>query len=318
MIRDLTRIAVILTALILTGCTEEEVVIETGAQPMAVPVSGSVRHQMYSEKIGQTFTIDVALPFAPSDQPMPVVYVTDGGTMFPLVANSARLLQLGYELPPMIVVGIGYPATSPAEVLALRTRELTPTMDEEFVAEAAAGPFPLPEGVLPGGADAFLDFIEKQVKPMIRANYPVTDNETLVGDSLGGLFALYALFNRTGDYDRYLAGSPSIWWDDAMLFEEETGYATDNEDMNVDLFLSVGGLEEVVDPNESRMVSNTVEMGKRLSARSYPNLRLTEHVFDGETHLSVIPATFSRGLRALFAADVETLRAELAQAAQAE
>ena len=114
MIRDLTRIAVILTALILTGCTEEEVVIETGAQPMAVPVSGSVRHQMYSEKIGQTFTIDVALPFAPSDQPMPVVYVTDGGTMFPLVANSARLLQLGYELPPMIVVGIGYPVTSPA------------------------------------------------------------------------------------------------------------------------------------------------------------------------------------------------------------
>jgi hypothetical protein len=88
--------------------------------------------------------------------------------------------------------------------------------------------------------------------------------------------------------------------------------------MNVDLFLSVGGLEEVVDPNESRMVSNTVEMGKRLSARSYPNLRLTEHVFEGETHLSVIPATFSRGLRALFAADVETLRAELAQAEQAE
>ena len=60
--------------------------------------------------------------------------------MFPLVAISSRLLQLGAELPPMIIVGIGYKVDTPLETLALRTRDLTPTLDESFVAEEAAGP----------------------------------------------------------------------------------------------------------------------------------------------------------------------------------
>ena len=169
----------------------------------------------------------------------------------------------------------------------------------------------LPEGLFPGGADAFLDFIEEQVKPMIRTNYPASDDETLVGDSLGGLFTLHALFNRTNDYDRYLVGSPSIWWDNGTLFEAEVAYADGHEDLDADVFISVGSLEEGVNPesDDSRMVSNTVEMAARLRARDYPNLRLTEHAFEGETHLSVIPATMSRGLRALFAEDTEALRA---------
>ena len=37
-----------------------------------------------------------------------------------------------------------------------------------------------------------------------------------------------------------------------------------------------------------------------LAGREYPSLRLTHHVFEGETHLSVIPGTISRGLRDVF------------------
>lgn len=302
----------ILAMLPMTGCTGGETPARAPENPAPVPISSTVRHMLYSDTIGQAFAIDVALPFLPSGAPVPVVYVTDGGTMFPLVANAARLLQLGSELPPMIIVGIGYAGHSPAEVMALRTRELTPTVDDDFVAEAAEGTFPQPAEVPPGQADAFLDFIEREVKPFIRANYPVSDDQTLVGDSLGGLFTLYALFNRTGDYDRYLAGSPSIWWDDAMVFDEEAAYAAARDDLDVDLFLSVGALEEGHDPDTdgSRMVSNVLEMAHRLESRGYANLRLTQHVFEGETHLSVIPATFSRGLRALFATEAAVMQAQ--------
>jgi predicted alpha/beta superfamily hydrolase len=258
---------------------------EAPDQPAAVTIPGTDRHLLYSEEIDQTFQIDVAMPYTPPAGKLPVVYVTDGGSMFPLVAISSRLLQLGFELPPMIIVGIGHEVETPLETLALRTRDLTPTLDETFVAEQAAGPMALPEGLTPGGADAFLDFIENQVKPMIRANYPASDDETLVGDSLGGLFTLHALFTRTDDYDRYLAGSPSIWWDDATLFEAEAAYADRHDDLDADVFLSVGALEEGANPefDDSRMVSNTVEMAERLRAHGYPNLRLTEHVFEGET-----------------------------------
>ena len=287
----------------------------------AVPLANSFRHPLHSDVIGQEFLIDVVLPYVPTDEPMPVVYVTDGNSMLPIIANSARLLQIGGELPPLIIVGIGYATTASSEVLALRTRDLTPTLDTAYVERARTGPMPLPQNIVPGGAAKFLDFIEQEVKPLIAANYPAkTDDATLVGDSLGGLFTLYALFNRTDDYQRYIAGSPSLWWDGKSLFDDETAYAAREEDLNAKLFLSVGALEEnsAAPEDFAKMVSNTRSMGNLLEDRAYPNLTMTVHEFDGETHLSVIPATLSRGLREVFADDVEAAMAarQVSQEAQ--
>ena len=234
---------------------------------------------------------------------------------FKLVSESARILQIGGELPPIIVVGIGWAVTPKAGVLALRTRDLTPTndptyektIDEDPVSEEVKAASRLPAGIEPGGAAAFLDFIESDVKPFVAANYPAkTDDSTLVGDSFGGLFTMYALFNRTGDYQRYIAGSPSLWWDEKTLFKDEASYAERAKDLDVDLFLSVGSLEEGRDKRMARygMVTNARRMAKQLEDRGYANLRLTFHEFENETHLSVVPATFSRGLREVFANDV--------------
>lgn len=300
-----------------SGRTQADVAIplnetpRTAAPVPPVSIAGSFRHVLRSETIGQDFLIDVVLPLAPSDARLPAIYVTDGNTMLPIAANSARLLQLGGELPPAIFVGIGYPATSTEEVLSLRMRELTPTATvTETEGEAPSG----------GGAAAFLDFIEEEVKPFIEATYPVDPSDsTLVGDSLGGLFTLYALFNRTSDYQRYLAGSPSIWWDGEALFDDERAYAERAADLDVDVFISVGSLEEMGAAADAKMVTNTQKMASILRDREYPNLRLTEHVFEGETHLSVIPATFSRGLREVFAGDVEAMReARRAEAGRVE
>ena len=288
------------------GRTQADAAVQLNETPRTaspvppVSIAGSFRHVMRSETIGQDFLIDVVLPLAPIDGKVPAVYVTDGNTMLPIVANSARLLQLGGELPPAIFVGIGYPATSTQEVLSLRMRELTPTAEvAETEGEEARG----------GGAAAFLDFIEEEVKPFIEATYPVDPSDsTLVGDSLGGLFTLYALFNRTADYQRYVAGSPSIWWGGEVLFDDEAAYAERAADLDADVFVSVGSLEEMGAAADARMVTNTKKMASVLHERDYPNLRLAEHIFDGETHLSVIPATFSRGLREVFARDVVAMR----------
>lgn len=61
-----------------------------------------------------------------------------------------------------------------------------------------------------------------------------------------------------------------------------------------------------MNPSRLLMVTNMQAMASVLEQRNYPSLRLTQHVFEGETHLSVIPATLSRGLRAVFARDVAT------------
>ena len=267
--------------------------------PMATPLDNTQRHQLPSHAIGEDFVVDV---YAPPDitDPVPVVYLTDGNMMFPMVLSTLRLLQFGNELPPLILVGIGY--ADSANSMALRNRDLTPTNDTAFVERAAtAGPPILPHAQ-PGGADAYLDFIRDHVKPLIEQTYPAKPgDDTLMGESLGGLFTLHALFTRPHEYTRYVAGSPSIWWDDTVLFKTEAAYAQANQDLNATLFISIGSLEQPVEAESFGMVTNMHKMADTLTARDYPSLNLTRYEFDGETHLSVIPATFSRGLRAVFA-----------------
>ena len=263
-------------------------------------IGGAQNYLLRSESIGQTFSIDVSAP--PVEGPLPVVYVLDGNGFFGIAAQAAQLLQMGGELPPMIIVGVGYQVSSPLEVLALRVRDLTPTHSQAFVDRAAAQGNPLPEGIRPGGADVFLRFIDDELKPFIAARYEVDpEDQTLVGDSLGGLFALHVAFHSTGSFDRYVAGSPSIWWDDAKLFRDESALAEQVDDLPIRLFLSVGGLEEGSENEPFRMVSNVEKMEAALRERSYSSLKLVRHVFPDETHLSVIPATISRGLRVVFA-----------------
>jgi hypothetical protein len=59
-------------------------------------------------------------------------------------------------------------------------------------------------------------------------------------------------------------------------------------------------LEAIYEPAFAAMLSNVARLTEPMTSRAYTGLRLTSHIFDDETHLSVIPAMFSRGLRAVF------------------
>ena len=165
-------------------------------------ITASHRYRLRAEHIDQTFVIDVSLPSVPvaKGQKLPVIFVTDGNGNFPIAAQTARLLQYGpYPLPPAIVVGVGYPTDTLEEwalTSKLRTRDLSPWVDQSVERRYRSAPEPwrLPDHIRQGGAGAFLSFIQDEVKPFLRARYPVdADDCTLVGGSMGGLFALYAL-----------------------------------------------------------------------------------------------------------------------------
>jgi predicted alpha/beta superfamily hydrolase len=151
-----------------------------------------------------------------------------------------------------------------------------------------------------GGARKFLRFIETELKAFIAGYYDVDEtDQTLLGVSLGGLFVLHALFEAPGSFQRHIAISPSIWWNErAVLAAEER--AAKLGGVRGHLFMGVGADEEAQAP-EAGMVSNLVDLSDRLKAREYPDLHVTRHVFEGEGHMSVTPAAISRGLRAVFA-----------------
>ena len=116
---------------------------------------------------------------------------------------------------------------------------------------------------------------------------------------MGGLFTLSALFQAPEKFRRYVALSPSLWWDSGVTFKTEEAFAEHAKDLPVDLYLSIGGLEELMDIR-GRMVSNVYRLESMLRHRNYPGLNLSMDVFPEETHMSVFPASVTRGLRNVF------------------
>ncbi len=246
----------------------------------------STNHSLFSDAIQQNYLIDVYLPkeydAKQSEQKFPVVYI-------PMADVATGIAK--WDHSPTIIVGIGYSleSTNKLEELRMFARDLTPTVfNEWFLAKMAhAG----------GGAEDYLNFINKELKPFINAHYHVDQGQqTLAGHSLGGLFAVYTLLNHKQSFDNYVISSPSLWWDKEIIFSHEEQYSSTNNDLAKNVYISIGSEESKYLPS-NRMVENSKKMADQLSARSYPNLNIEYQVFSGETHESVFYKAIITGLQ---------------------
>jgi len=243
--------------------------------------------EMKSVFSGKEYAIFLAIPESydqNKDSSYPVLYCLDANAGFGLITQTYRYLRFGNEVPEMFIVGIGYPTKSSSEILHNRNHDMTPTADLEIETKT-------------GGAPDLLNFIQNQLIPYIESNYRVTDQRTFIGHSNGGLFAFYALFKAPGLFQRFIIGSPSLWYDNKVSFQFEEEYASSNSNLPATLFLSVGSEEE---STEVKLVSLIEEMAENLRQRDYPGLKLTLTIFPDQTHLSSVPPTYSYGLRNLF------------------
>lgn len=273
-----------------------------------VTIPNTESRTLHSSIVGQEFRISVALPYtySSSNDNYPVIYCLDALGAFGTVTETSRALNLLKEIAEVIIVGIDYPVSDFRDTLGFRFRDHTPSVNNDWLdenIEDLSKSFDVhieTDGT--GGADNFVQCIKDELMPFIEANYRVNpEDKTLFGVSLGGLFALYVLFHYSDVFNRYMVGSPSIWWDDKVTFKYEEKYAAENNDLPATIFMSVGSLEEPDDePNESAMRTNMQKLAKLLEDRKYKGLTLKTHIFENETHVSVFPAAISRGLRMLF------------------
>jgi len=264
------------------------------AQGSPVAIQDSELHH-FEATPGAVYEIYVVLPeeYGDSQQTQfPVLYLTDASQFFGMVTQTYRMLRLGQEVPAMILVGVER-RTPGTPWLVGRTVDLTPSVSPEGVAEIEQM-YGL--DVPSGGADTFLSVLIDEVIPWVEARYRTSEDRALAGYSLGGLFAAHTLLHATESFTDYLIGSPSLWWDDRLLFGQEEAYSRTNDDLRGRVFLSVGSEEP------SGMVEDVERLASTLTGRGYASLELEHHVFDGETHMSGIPTSFSRGLRFVFQA----------------
>jgi predicted alpha/beta superfamily hydrolase len=281
----------------------------SGAPPS--PLGGTEVHDLHSAIVDDTFRVFVGHCGTDGVDNASVLYLVDANGMFGAVVDAIRLMQLSQFLPPMLVIGIGYRTGTLGDAAVRRTRDLTPTPWPGYVRFAPHDP---PRG----GAPQFLAFIRDELSPWVTDRFGTAVNgATFFGHSLGGLFASYILLNATEAFANYIIGSPSLWWDERVLFDQEVAYAATHDDLRARVFFGIGSLET----NEGRaleasrldeearrlasaayldMVDDLQQFVDRLGSRAYPSLRMHHEVYTDEFHVTVPFLILSRGLRRLF------------------
>ncbi len=256
----------------------------------------------YSKILDQEMELYIKIPatYKTNTQKIyPCWYCTDANRSFAMIADMANTFEVPVIVEPEIfVVGIGYKIRDMGDWGAWRTRDLTPTNvpSSDTYWAGVFSKFAVRQiEVKTGGAAKFLECIEKEVFPFIESNYRASSTgRGLGGYSYGGLFSLYVLLKRPELFSIYYAGSPSIRYDQGVLYTYEKEYASTHNDLNATLFMTAGGAED------SLLIANVNGMAAQLESRNYPGLKVVTQVFPDETHMSCVPAAWMRAFRVLY------------------
>ena len=118
---------------------------------------------------------------------------------------------------------------------------------------------------------------------------PTLPNWGLLGHSLGGLFAIYALEQRPALFQRIVAASPALTWDNGrMLTEARRALAEHRRPVRLDL--SVGSADEL------GFAKPTTTFARILGQAKPAGLDYRFTVYQGENHNSVRMLSFPAGL----------------------
>lgn len=244
--------------------------------PSADPIPVHTTFVVHSRLLGEDRTINVWTPArrAPTDTLLPVLYMLDGGLAedFPHVVNTIdSLIELG-RIAPVAVVGIENTE---------RRRDLTgPT--------SVASDSTIARRV--GGSAAFRQFLRDELMPEARARCRCSDERAIVGESLAGLFVVETFLLEPGLFQRYIALSPSVWWNGGELVRAAGRRSAALPDGRV-VFLTAANEAQIADGTASIAATlRSTAAGLTLYHEPRPDL---EHgtIFRGEG-----PAAFVRTL----------------------
>jgi predicted alpha/beta superfamily hydrolase len=252
----------------------------TYSQKPKVDLPGTELIRLKSGINNQDYVLNVYLPGSYSDttKKFPVLYVLDGQWSFPYIAGVQGIAEgLFYDglAPEMIVVGI----TWTGDYDSNRQRDFTPVQTNEF-----------PNS---GGAPKFFNVLRNEIVKMIDSSYRTDKvNNTLTGGSLGGLFTLYALFQKPQLFNRYIAWGFS---GDDEISKLEKSFSEKNHELNAKIFLCTNEYEdELTDVSYFRIFI------AQLKTPNFNKFEIDSLVIEKMGHVSEGPYAVGRGLEFVF------------------
>jgi enterochelin esterase-like enzyme len=238
----------------------------------------------YSSHVGDHFYIYLQLPdgYDPEEPARyPVIYLLDGdwyfggsqnriggGSVTGIVSN----LNQAEQLPPIILVGIGYPGEN--------------CRGRDFLI----------------GLKKFYLFLQEELIPTIdeRYNTDPSAGRTLIGHSDGGHFCMYAFF-QTGVqpeplFTNFIAISGDYTKLGIMMDHEEKLYKRlqPANELNANVFMAVGGLEK------NRFKQSNKELAEALESRNYAGFRIKNIYYEEHSHSTIVGPAIKDGLKWVF------------------
>ncbi len=234
-----------------------------------------------SAATGRPYHIYVRYPegYDPAaDALYPTVYLTDGDSLFPILAANHLFLTYDDGLPEAIVVGIAYGGFDPS----VNRRQI------DFQSPGAGVPAEA------AGAEAFQRFLRSELIPQIETRYRSDPaRRILFGQSRGGAFVLYSAVTDPDLFWARIASNPSLTPGVESLLET-TGPAT-RPDLSV---VVASGTRDRPDlQQEAALWLSTWQ------PRAERPWRLHGVRIEGGTHAANAPDAYRRGLRLVFGAD---------------
>jgi len=247
------------------------------AQSDTIPVHETFTIE--SRGLAERRTINVYTPpgYGSSGRAFPVLYMPDGGLAedFPHVVNTIDSLIRIERIRPVVVVGIENTE---------RRRDVTgPTTVKS---DSAIAP-------RVGGSAAFRAFIRDELIPEVKQRYRCTDEMTIVGESLAGLFIVETLLLEPALFRRYVVLSPSLWWNGGELVRTAERRLGALAGMERTLYLA--------EANESGIREGTAQLVAVLKAHAPPALTWYYEPRPDLTHATIFrgasPGAFAKLLK---------------------
>lgn len=156
-----------------------------------VPYTNIKRHRVASNILQDSYVVDVALPVnyheTSDSHTYPVIVVMDAEFLFPVVSGLVHQMVANSQMPESIVVGV---MNAPG-----KRRDITP---KPFNRQGQPYWFG-------GKEDHYLQFLTKELLPLISRTYRAADFRTLMGLSPTAQFALHGFWKAPGAFDAVIA-----------------------------------------------------------------------------------------------------------------
>lgn len=241
------------------------------------PFSIGVIDEFQSEILHEKRTLNIYLPqgYNPKDSlRYPVIYLLDGSADEDFIHIAGLVQFYSFEwiatVKKSIVVGI-------ANIDRERDFTFPTTLQKDKERFSTSG-----------HSAKFMDFIEKELQPYLEKEYKTTKENTLIGQSLGGLLATEILLKRPQLFQQYIIVSPSLWWDNGSLLKLNSTVLNQNSKEAIRVYLAVGkeGLTPTEIPRVMEVDANL--LAERLSEAKNSNLTVHFDYLPLENHATIL------------------------------